>query len=230
MKRLILVVLPAACLAGAALVALALPAGRRTTTAAAVADFHAQRVVRVGQLETTADWFDEIFRSLKGDDRERRVKRDLEPEEQDRRGDGGRFRTMCVRLCDGFPIPMSFSAPRSRFAKDARRCAEACPASRLFVYRNPGAELDEMVDLDGRAYQQLSTAFLYQNSYVENCTCQGNPWDPAAIARHTAYAEEAAQLAAEARARSTKPSQRSEGRPSRRSRLVESHIDDTERR
>jgi uncharacterized protein DUF2865 len=137
---------------------------------------------------TTADWFDQIFRNLRRDDGDPGNERRFSPSGDEdvydgRRSEGGRFRTMCVRLCDGFPIPMSFSTTRSRFAKDARRCAEACPGGRLFVHHNPGAELDSMVDLDGHAYRQLPTAFLYQSTYLENCTCHGNPWDPEAIAR-----------------------------------------------
>src|SRR5262249_43203254 len=152
----------------------------------------------------------------------------VDDDDYDSRGsEGGRFRTMCVRLCDGFPIPMSFSTTRSRFAKDARRCAEACPGGRLFVYHNPGAELDSMVDLDGRAYRQLPTAFLYQTRYLENCTCHGNPWDQEVIARHKTYAEAAAAAAAAGASRS---SARSEGRSSKRSGWVESHIEETERR
>jgi Protein of unknown function (DUF2865) len=174
---------------------------------------------------TTADWFDQIFRNLQRDDgNERRFSPNGDEDVYDGPRSSGRFRTMCMRLCDGFPIPMSFSTTRSRFAKDARRCAEACPGGRLFVYHNPGAELDSMVDLDGHAYRQLPTAFLYQSTYLENCTCHGNPWDPEAIARHIAYADAAAS------ARASRSSARSEGRSNKRSRWVESHIEETERR
>ena len=83
-----------------------------------------------------------------------------------------------------------------------------------------------MVDLDGHAYRQLPTAFLYQSTYLENCTCHGNPWDPRAIARHKAYADAAAAAAS---ARALRSSARSQGRSNKRSRWVESHIE-TERR
>src|SRR5262245_63446676 len=160
------------------------------------------------QLRPAVEWFEQILRGLRRDEGpredwdpswERRQDRLFSPfddEERDsRRGIGRYSRTMCVRLCDGFPIPMSFSTTRSQFAKDARRFSEACPAGRLFVYRNPGGDIEDMVDLDGRAYRQLSTAFLHQSTYVENCTCHGNPWDQEATARHQAYAAQAAQKA-----------------------------------
>jgi hypothetical protein len=46
-----------------------------------------------------------------------------------------------------------------------------------------------MVDLEGRPYTKLENAFRHQREYVPDCTCRGNPWDEAALARHRAYAE-----------------------------------------
>jgi hypothetical protein len=86
------------------------------------------------------------------------------------------YRTLCVRLCDGFYFPMSYATYPDRFALDAKRCERSCPArSRLFVHRNPGESVAEMVDLDGRSYRDLPTAFLHQLRYVPDCTCHGNP-------------------------------------------------------
>src|SRR5215510_1294408 len=173
------------------------------------------------QLLPAAEWFEQILRGLRREERPRedwQPRRDRlfspfdEEERESRRGSGGYFRTMCVRLCDGLPIPMSFSTTRSQFAKDARRCAEACPAGRLFVYRNPGGDIEDMVDLDGRAYRQLSTAFLHQSTYVENCTCHGNPWDQEALARHQAYAAQRSQQTATEPGRKLKPPARADGR------------------
>jgi hypothetical protein len=61
------------------------------------------------------------------------------------------------------------------------------------VHRNPGQDVDDMVDLDGRPYRSLPTAFLHRAQYVADCTCRGNPWDEAAVARHRAYVEAAKQ-------------------------------------
>jgi hypothetical protein len=57
------------------------------------------------------------------------------------------------------------------------------------VHRNPGEDVDDMVDLEGRRIRNLPTAFLHQTQYVPDCTCRGNPWVEAALARHSAYAE-----------------------------------------
>jgi hypothetical protein len=99
------------------------------------------------------------------------------------------YRTLCVRLCDGYYFPISFSAPRSRFAQDARVCDSRCGAgARLYVYRNPGAEIEDMADLGGQAYRSLPTAFLYRTQYVPSCKCQPHPWEAEARDRHQAYA------------------------------------------
>jgi hypothetical protein len=60
----------------------------------------------------------------------------------------------------------------------------------LFAHRNPGQSLDQMSDLDGKAYKDLPTAFRYQSVYVPDCTCNGKPWDPEALAKHEAYAHQ----------------------------------------
>jgi uncharacterized protein DUF2865 len=104
---------------------------------------------------------------------------------------------LCVRLCDGFYFPISYSTRRERFAGDAKQCEQRCPnGSRLFVHRNPGQDVDDMVDLDGRPYRSLPTAFLHRAQYVADCTFRGNPWDEASVARHRAYAETPMQTVA----------------------------------
>src|SRR5262249_47893821 len=51
----------------------------------------------------------------------------------------GTYRTLCVRLCDGFYFPIGFATTNGKFAEDARQCERLCPSrSRLFAYRHPG--------------------------------------------------------------------------------------------
>jgi hypothetical protein len=119
---------------------------------------------------------------------------DEESDERLRHREQGTYRTLCVRLCDGYYFPVSFSATRERFARDAQVCAQACGAeARLFVHRNPGADTDDMVDLQGRPYGQLPAAFLYRREYVAACRCQPNPWAQEARERHRLYALAAAK-------------------------------------
>ena len=99
------------------------------------------------------------------------------------------YRTMCVRLCDGYYFPISYSVSRERFAKDARTCESLCSGeARLFVYRNPGEEADDMEDLEGKPYRQLHAAFLYRTEYVPSCKCRPHPWEKEAQDRHRVYA------------------------------------------
>jgi len=114
-------------------------------------------------------------------------------------GDDGNFmsaanyRTVCVRLCDGYYFPVSFSVAREHFDRDRQVCENRCGGQgRLFAYRNPGGVLEDMEDLAGRPYRQLRTAFLYRSEYVESCRCQPHPWEVAAQTRHRVYALAAA--------------------------------------
>ena len=64
---------------------------------------------------------------------------DNDEDKKERPREAGTYRTLCVRLCDGYYFPISFSATRDRFARDAKTCETSCGGqARLFVYRNPG--------------------------------------------------------------------------------------------
>jgi hypothetical protein len=105
----------------------------------------------------------------------------------------GTYRTVCVRLCDGYYFPVSFAVGSDRLGHDKEVCESRCGSQgRLFVHRNPGGSTDDMQDLAGRAYRQLPTAFLYRTEYVASCTCQPQPWDQASLDRHRLYALAAA--------------------------------------
>nr|WP_321456779.1 DUF2865 domain-containing protein [uncultured Cohaesibacter sp.] len=86
----------------------------------------------------------------------------------------GTYRTVCVRSCDGFFFPISFSTTESGFQRDAQMCQSSCPGTdaELFVYHNPGETTDDMVSLSGQPYQSLASAYLYKKEYVKGCTCQ----------------------------------------------------------
>jgi hypothetical protein len=99
------------------------------------------------------------------------------------------FRTVCVRLCDGYFFPISFSVGADRLKHDARVCESRCGAQgRLFVHQNPGGSTEDLHDLTGRPYSQLRTAFLYRSEYIASCTCQPQPWEQVSLDRHRAYA------------------------------------------
>ena len=98
-------------------------------------------------------------------------------------GDGaptGTFRTVCVRACDGYYFPISYSTVQSRFADDARTCQRECPATaaELYTYRNPGEDIGQAVSLGGQSYSALPTAFQYRKEFSAACSCRrpGQSW------------------------------------------------------
>ena len=104
------------------------------------------------------------------------------------------YRTVCVRTCDGYYFPISFSVTSDRFERDRQTCENSCGAQgRLFVYRNPGGDVEDMQDLQGKPYRQLRTAFLYRTEYVADCKCKAHPWEQQARDQHRAYALAAAK-------------------------------------
>jgi hypothetical protein len=92
----------------------------------------------------------------------------------------GTYRTLCVRTCDGFYFPISFSTVPTRFPDDERTCQRTCPATEvmLFTHRNPGEDVNQAVSISGRAYRDLPNAFHYRQSVDSTCSCRrpGQSW------------------------------------------------------
>jgi hypothetical protein len=93
---------------------------------------------------------------------------------------GGAFRTVCVRTCDGFYFPISYSTSPDRFRDDEQACQRMCPAAEvaLYTYHNPGEEMTQAVSLNGRLYTELPTAFQYRKALDSACSCRrpGESW------------------------------------------------------
>ena len=95
------------------------------------------------------------------------------------------FRTVCVRLCDGAMTPISFATSKDRLALDALRCRRSCSGpTRLYVERNRADESGRLVDLDGKPYEALPSAYKFRTSYDAACTCRAHAWETAATIRH----------------------------------------------
>jgi Protein of unknown function (DUF2865) len=90
------------------------------------------------------------------------------------------FRTICVRTCDGFYFPVSYSTSPSRFGEDEISCRRLCPAAEVALYshRNPGEDVRQAVSTTGRLYTELPNAFRYRQAYDPSCTCKrpGQSW------------------------------------------------------
>ncbi len=93
---------------------------------------------------------------------------------------GNTYRTVCVRTCDGFFFPISFSTAPSRFRDDERTCQRMCPASEavLYTHRNPGEDMNQAVSAGGRLYSELPNAFKFRQEFNAACSCkrQGETW------------------------------------------------------
>jgi hypothetical protein len=73
----------------------------------------------------------------------------------------------CVRLCDGRFFPVQ----RHGGVSTAQACSSFCPASHTKIYH--GSSIDHAVAQDGKRYADLSTAFVYRQRIVPDCTCNG---------------------------------------------------------
>jgi hypothetical protein len=108
----------------------------------------------------------------------------------------GRYRSVCVRLCDGFFYPISYSTYSGHLAQEAQECQSNCAApAELYVYRNPGQEIEQAISLNGSAYMDLPVALKYRKEFVKGCSCKQAEYNPTDIeaANKRAEAEAAAQ-------------------------------------
>jgi hypothetical protein len=92
----------------------------------------------------------------------------------------GTYRTLCVRTCDGYYFPISYSTVPGKFADDEAMCQRMCPATEavLFSHRNPGEDVARAVSASGKAYSELPSAFSYRKQFNAACSCRapGQSW------------------------------------------------------
>lgn len=90
------------------------------------------------------------------------------------------FRTVCVRSCDGFFFPISYTTSSASFPRDEAICRMTCPGTdaKLFAYPNPGGAIEQAVSAAGEPYTQMPNAFRYRTEYVSGCSCKpaGMSW------------------------------------------------------
>ncbi|MEZ5855645.1 MAG: DUF2865 domain-containing protein [Hyphomicrobiaceae bacterium] len=111
------------------------------------------------------------------------------PSKGNQRPRSGHYRTLCVRTCDGFYWPINFRASRESFHHDANVCKSSCTSpAELFYHDNSSGDPKGMVDLAGRAYSRLPTAFKYRKVRIPGCTCKPVPWSQSELNRHAQYA------------------------------------------
>jgi len=90
------------------------------------------------------------------------------------------YRTLCVRLCDGYYFPVSFSTLPNHFGRDAEVCQSQCAApAELYYHQNPGGAVEQMVSAGSQQpYTSLKTAWRYRKEYVAGCSCKASEYVP----------------------------------------------------
>lgn len=84
------------------------------------------------------------------------------------------YRTICVRVCDGYYFPLSFATTRQRFASDAAKCMNQYELGEaaLFYYPNPGGNVSQAVSISGARYLNQPYAFHYRTTFVPQCAAR----------------------------------------------------------
>ena len=120
-----------------------------------------------------------------------RAIRERDPDDESRSSASfsGKYRTMCVRLCDGYYWPVGYSVSRSGVYRDANICRSSCGGeAKLFFHPSRDTDTTEMVDIGGRPYALLRNAYAYRKKVVEGCACKPEPWAQSELDRHRMYA------------------------------------------
>jgi hypothetical protein len=81
------------------------------------------------------------------------------------------FRTICVRVCDGYYYSLSHTTSRRRFEQDAERCAGQYPPGEavLFFHPFPGDDVSRARSLDGKRYADQEYAFDFRTAFKPRC-------------------------------------------------------------
>ena len=79
-------------------------------------------------------------------------------------------------------IPIHYSHLWQPAGQDAQQCQSNCAApAELYVYRNPGQEIEQAISLNGSAYMDLPVALKYRKEYVKGCSCKQAEYNPTEI-------------------------------------------------
>jgi hypothetical protein len=89
----------------------------------------------------------------------------------DGQGFSGGYRTVCVRVCDGYYFPISYATDRSHFKTDTAVCQSMYPPGEaaLYVHHTTGEDATQAVSLTGEPLAKESFAFAYRSTYDHAC-------------------------------------------------------------
>lgn len=129
---------------------------------------------RVVEQQEPRGIFDQLFDQLSGDPFEQDIREGGYADYFDGYAGYSTVRTLCVRTCDGYYWPISYSTIPDYVVNDADQCQQQCPGTevRLFYYSNPGQEAEESIDLTGMPYMSLPNALKYRREFDATCSCK----------------------------------------------------------
>jgi Protein of unknown function (DUF2865) len=87
-------------------------------------------------------------------------------------------KAVCVRSCDGYFFPVSYSAG-GHMSDLQEMCRALCPNSEVTLYSySPSADIDQAVSIDGARYVDTPNAFKYRKTVDLSCSCRrrGQSW------------------------------------------------------
>jgi Protein of unknown function (DUF2865) len=107
-------------------------------------------------------------------------------------GRSGTYRTICVRLCDGYYFPVSFATLPEQFDRDADACQSKCAAPvELYYHPTPGTiapppagtpptdGIEQAVSHKTKQiYSTLKVAKLYRSKFLPGCSCKQSEYLP----------------------------------------------------
>lgn len=90
----------------------------------------------------------------------------------------GSYRTVCVRICDGYHFPISTASAMSDFEADQEQCEATCPGTEVELFYQDAGDEDQgamVSSVSGLTYEELQTAPLFQRkrpSGGPECRCK----------------------------------------------------------
>jgi hypothetical protein len=107
----------------------------------------------------------------------------------------GNYRTLCVRMCDGYYFPISYKTTRGKLYRDAKVCEASCDCeTKLFYLPSGSSDVKFATDISGQSYGRLENAFEYRLEWDQSCTCRPAPWTEPEKIRHENYAAVSAEV------------------------------------
>lgn len=99
------------------------------------------------------------------------------------------YRTVCVRLCDGYYWPVSSATEMMHFQRDRNTCEASCEQpAKLYYEHATDTAASKLVSLDGKPYSALPSAYSYRSTLQPECRCKPDPWSASELQRHRQYA------------------------------------------